>query len=298
MRSPYLLTLCGLLACQDPPPPPPLPEVEAPQPLPEPEPGSLADLGAPEPESEPGSLADQGALEARDYLSPVPEGMVDVCELEPALRCQIAYHTPDNFVGSPLPGYGAPAAWMLDAPSAALLRVHQGLAEQGWGLLVFDAYRPIRGTLAMVAWAERTEQAHLLNGYIARRSGHNHGHTVDLTLYDLATGEVADMGCPFDTLDERAHTSNAEGEVLARRMVLVQAMKAEGFRNYSKEWWHHRMPMEGTQPRDVPYGCFEAPEGSWEPVEGWNQPGYEPPMAWQPAPCAAPDLQPQPGSTP
>jgi D-alanyl-D-alanine dipeptidase len=250
----------------------------------EPEPVAAPELEPEPPPPEP----EPPPPEPRDFLSPIPEGMVEVCTLAPELRCDIAYHGADNFTGAPLPGYGAPGAWMLEGPAAALLRVHQGLAGQGWGLVVFDAYRPVRGTLAMVAWAERTEQEHLLNGYIARRSGHNHGHTVDLTLYRLDSGEVADMGCPFDTLDDRAHTRNAEGEVLERRLLLVEAMKAQGFRNYSKEWWHYSMKLEGTTPRDVPYGCFEAPEGSWQPEDGWNVPGYEAPSSWSPSPCPTP----------
>ena len=284
MRTSLAILMSGLLACEPAPPssPPPValePAVgqevsHPPPPLPPPPP------------------------QPRDYLSPVPEGMVDLCEVVEGLRCQIAYHSVDNFTGAPLPGYGAPAAWMLSQPAEALVQVHRSLAERGYGLLVFDAYRPIRGTLAMVAWAERTGQAHLLNGYIARRSGHNHGHTVDLTLYQLDTGEPVDMGCPFDTLDERAHTSNAEGEALAARLVLVQAMKDQGFHNYSKEWWHYRLPMDGTQARDVPYGCFEAAEGAWEPVEGWDRTGYEPAMSWDPRPCPAPDAAPDPGSVP
>ncbi len=271
MKLSRLVLFFGLTGCQDQAPAPapatpPPPAVDVPVPVPPPPP--------PPPPADP-----------RDYLNPVPDGMVDMCTLADDMPCDIAYHGTDNFVGSPLPGYGAPGAWMLREPAQALMRVHKSLAPEGRGLVVFDAYRPIRGTLAMVAWAERSGQEHLLSGYIARRSGHNHGHTVDLSLYELETGDPVDMGCPFDTLDERAHTSNAEGEVLANRMMLVSAMKAGGFRNYSKEWWHYRFPMEGTVPRDVPYGCFEAAEGTWQPEEGWNQPGYQPPMEWVPTPC-------------
>jgi D-alanyl-D-alanine dipeptidase len=289
MISSSSLLFLGLQACQ--------PQVSEPPPV---APTVIAEPALAEPVAEP--AAPPPPPDPRGFSSPVPEGMVDVCELAADLRCQIAYHGPDNFTGAPLPGYGAPAAWMLEGPAQALLSVHRALAEQGVGLLVFDAYRPIRGTLAMVAWAERSEQSHLLNGYIARRSGHNHGHTVDLTLYDLASGEPVDMGCPFDTLDERAHTRNAEGEILEHRLTLVDAMKAHGFRNYSKEWWHYSMKLEGTIPRDVPYGCFEAPEGSWEPAAGWDLPGYEPPMGWEPTPCPGPapgsGVEPSQGDSP
>jgi D-alanyl-D-alanine dipeptidase len=212
---------------------------------------------------------------------------VDLCADHPGITCAIAYHTAENFTGAPLPGYGAPAAWMLTEPAAALQRAADALAARGLGLLVYDAYRPVRGTQAMVAWARRSGNEALLHGYIASRSGHNHGHTVDLTLADLGTGEPFDMGCPFDTLDERARTRNAEGEVLARRLLLVETMKAQGFRNYSQEWWHFGFTLEGTTPRDVPYGCFEAGEGVWTAPDGWDRPGYLPPEGWDPTPCPA-----------
>ncbi len=260
------------LACDEVPVPAPVAVEPLPVEIAEPPP-------PPPPEPEP--------PDPRELLNPVPAGFVDLCAPGSPLRCDIAYHGAGNFTGAPLQGYGAPSAWMLEQPAQALLLVDRALADQGLGLLIYDAYRPVRGTLAMVAWAQRTGQEHLLNGYIARRSGHNHGHTVDLTVYDRASGEILDMGCPFDTLDERAHTRDAQGQVLDNRLLLVEAMKAQGYRNYSKEWWHYRFPMEGTAPRDVPYGCFEAAEGAWQAPAGWDQPSYVPPLRWEPRPCAA-----------
>lgn len=219
-------------------------------------------------------VAQPAAPDPRGRLTPTPTGFVDLCEGHAGIRCAIAYHAADNFTGAPLPGYGAPAAWMLKEPAAALRRAADALAPRGLGLLVYDAYRPVRGTLAMVAWAERSGNGALLHGYIARRSGHNHGHTVDLTLVDLASGQVLDMGCPFDTLDARARTRNAVGEVLARRLLLVDVLRAQGFRNYSEEWWHFGYTLDGTVPRDVPYGRDEAPEGEWAAPEGWDRPGW------------------------
>ena len=79
-----------------------------------------------------------------------------------------------QFHRRPLPGYGVPGAWLREQPATALAEVQKLFNEQGLGLLVYDAYRPLRGTLGMVAWAHRTDQVHLLDtGYIARRSGHN-----------------------------------------------------------------------------------------------------------------------------
>jgi D-alanyl-D-alanine dipeptidase len=96
-------------------------------------------------------------------------------------------------------------------------------------------------------------RVHLLNdGYIARRSRHNLGLAVDLTLVELGSGAEFDMGTPFDTFDEAAHTANAKGQVLRNRQVLVSAMEAEGFANYDQEWWHFSYPVEGALPFDMP----------------------------------------------
>jgi D-alanyl-D-alanine dipeptidase len=222
-----------------------------------------------------------------DYSRSPPSGFVRLKDLIPTLQTSIRYHTADNFTGAPLPGYGAPDAWMLDVPAKALLRAQESLAKQGLGLLIYDAYRPKRATKGMVAWAERNQLMELFtNGYIARHSGHNHGHTVDLTLIELATGKPLDMGTPWDTLDERSHTYKAKGEALKNRLLLKKEMEAVGFRYYYKEWWHFGMKLEGSRSRDVPYGCFEPPEGNWSPPPAWNTPRFEMPKSWLQTPCS------------
>lgn len=229
------------------------------------------------------------ALAGLEGLNPPPEGFVDLREAVPGARFDIRYHTPHNFTGTALPGYGAPGAWLRAEPARSLAAVQADLVGQGFGLLVFDAYRPLRGTLAMVAWAERSGNTHLLDqGYVARRSNHNRGTTIDLTLVRLATGEEVDMGTPWDTLDARAHTANAQGEVALHRRTLVEAMRRQGFVNYSKEWWHFTWrPEESPPPRDVPYGCREPAEGGWKAPSGWSTPGWSP-EAVLTGPC--PDL--------
>jgi D-alanyl-D-alanine dipeptidase len=205
-----------------------------------------------------------------------PTGWVDLRKALPDACFHIGYHRPDNFTGQPLPGYGAPGAWLLEVPAAALAKVQTTVKESGYTLIIYDAYRPYRGTQAMVAWAHRTDQVHLLDtGYIARRSGHNHGHTIDLGLADAATCAPIDMGTPWDTLDARSHTRNATGDVLANRLLLKRSMEQHGFKYYSKEWWHFGYPLEGTRGRDVPYGCHEAEEGHYAPPHAWNLPGFE-----------------------
>ena len=187
-------------------------------------------------------------------LAAPPAGFVDLSEHIPGLQEDIRYAGENNFTGAVLPGYEAADAWLVTAAADALSKVQADLAKEGLGLLIYDAYRPVPGTLGMVAWTERTNQENLLtDGYIARRSGHNHGHTVDLTLVRLETGEPLNMGTPFDTFSEASHTANATGDALANRLRLKAAMEAHGFRNYAKEWWHYRLPVEGTTPHHEPY---------------------------------------------
>ena len=138
--------------------------------------------------------------------------LVDVQTLDSTIRVDVRYAGSNNFTGAPLPGYDAPRALLRREAARALTRVQGRLRKRGLSLLVYDGYRPVRATLAMVRWAERSGRRSLLNdGYIASRSRHNLGLAVDLTIVDPAVGAPLDMGTPFDTFSESAHTANAEG---------------------------------------------------------------------------------------
>ena len=177
--------------------------------------------------------------------------LVDVRTVDSTIQVDLRYATSNNFTGAVLPGYQAPRALLRREVAAALGRVQARLRTGDMGLRVFDGYRPVRATLAMVDWAERTGRRALLDsGYIARRSRHNLGVAVDLTLVDLATGTEVPMGTPFDTFTEAAHTANAEGRVRRYREILVRVMESEGFTNYDQEWWHFSYPVEGAVPFD------------------------------------------------
>ena len=165
--------------------------------------------------------------------------LTDVRTLDPSIVVDLRYATPNNFTGAPLPGYLANRAFLRREAAAALALVERDLRPQGLGLKVFDAYRPVRATLAMVDWTQRVNRPDLLtDGYIASRSRHNLGLAIDLTLIDLANGRELEMGTPFDTFSAAAHTANASGEAAARRQKLKAAMEREGFVNYDQEWWH------------------------------------------------------------
>lgn len=173
----------------------------------------------------------------------------------PGIRLDIRYHTRNNFMRRPLPGYGAPGAWLMAPAARALARVQQDLAARGFGLWIFDAYRPRRATQAMVRWAHKTNPA-LIGPYIGARSRHNAGVAVDLTLYHRTMGKPLNMGSAFDAFSPRSHTQNAKGVALRNRLWLKQAMIRRGFKPYAAEWWHFHYPTP-ARPRDVPYGCSE-----------------------------------------
>jgi zinc D-Ala-D-Ala dipeptidase len=165
--------------------------------------------------------------------------LTDVRSLDPRIVVELRYATSNNFTGAPLPGYLANRAFLRREAATALARVERDLRPQGLGLKVFDAYRPVRATLAMVDWTERVNRTDLLkDGYIASRSRHNLGLAIDLTLIDLSTGREIEMGTPFDTFSAAAHTANASGEAATNRQRLKAAMEREGFVNYDQEWWH------------------------------------------------------------
>jgi zinc D-Ala-D-Ala dipeptidase len=196
---------------------------------------------------------------------PVPTGFVDLAAAVPELRFEIRYATENNFTGAPLPGYGAPGAWLRADAAAALAAVQEELAREGLGLLIYDAYRPARASRAMVTWAREAGRADLVkDGYIASSSNHGRGNTVDLTVVD-ADGSPLDMGTAFDTFTADSG-GPGQGPARRNRSRLRRAMRRHGFVPYAAEWWHftHRPDDSSRDHRrppilDVPYGVDEPP---------------------------------------
>jgi D-alanyl-D-alanine dipeptidase len=138
--------------------------------------------------------------------------LIDVRSLEPTIVVDMRYATADNFTGAVLPGYEANRTFLRREAAGALARVQRHAAAQGYGLQVYDGYRPVRATLIMVDWTRRVGREDLLRDeYIASRSRHNLGLAVNLTLVDRSSGRELAMGTPFDTLSAAAHTANATG---------------------------------------------------------------------------------------
>ncbi|HEX6575692.1 MAG TPA: M15 family metallopeptidase [Gemmatimonadaceae bacterium] len=165
--------------------------------------------------------------------------MVDLQKVDSTIIVDLRYATPNNFTGAPLPGYEWNRAFLRAEAAAALAVVQEDLRLQGMGLKIFDAYRPVRASEAMVTWTQTANRPDLLrDGYIAARSRHNLGVAVDLTLVSLPSKAELSMGTPFDHFSPAAFTKNASGTIAKNRQLLKRVMERQGFVNYEKEWWH------------------------------------------------------------
>jgi D-alanyl-D-alanine dipeptidase len=217
-----------------------------------------------------------------------PADIVDARTVIPDLVVDMRYLTARNFVGRPIAGYRAPVCLLTKRAAAALKRVEDALRPRGLGLKVYDCYRPQRAVDDFVAWGDDLRDQKMKpefypgvdkrnlfrDGYIAHRSGHSRGSTVDLTIVPLAAPEPevpgsapikacapvwaarlpdasVDMGTGFDCFGAASHTANAGigAQPIANRKLLKSLMVEQGFINNRQEWWHYTLsdePFPGT----------------------------------------------------
>ncbi len=188
------------------------------------------------------------------------KGFVYVQDVIPDLDVELRYNTSNNFVGKPIHGYQSNKLILTKETAERLKLVHEELQQQNLCLKVYDGYRPQRAVNHFIVWAKdlndtvnkqvfypRVEKRNLFKEqYIASRSGHSRGSTVDLTIINGNTGEALDMGSPFDFFGQESWV-NYENitEVQKRnRQLLQKVMLKHGFRNYPKEWWHFTLRWE------------------------------------------------------
>ena len=189
-----------------------------------------------------------------------PEGFVYIHKAIPSAQYEIRYSGDHNFIGSPIDGYERPVALMTREAASALKKAADKLETQGYILKIFDAYRPQRAVNQFIAWAKDPADVKMKQefypevdkkdlfrlGYIASKSGHSRGSTVDLTIIDKATGKEVDMGSPYDFFGEISHhgAQNITPQQTRNRELLMRAMQQAGFRAYPEEWWHYTLKDE------------------------------------------------------
>lgn len=192
-----------------------------------------------------------------------------VTEAVPDVILEIRYHSTYNFIGDRIPGYDEPVALLTRQAADSLKVVSDELLRQGYRLKVFDAYRPQCAVDYFMKWAKDTEDVRMKEyfypeldksvlipqDYIAEKSGHTRGSTIDLTLFDMAAEREVDMGCTFDYFGVASHPDVLPGQEIGaykpiteeqyrNRMILRDAMLRHGFKPYDCEWWHFTLENE------------------------------------------------------
>jgi len=179
------------------------------------------------------ALKAQPPREQGTFLKP---NLVELVKLDPTIKLDIRYATSNNFLGTPV--YTQGRAFLQRPAAEALLRAHRELKAQGYGLIIHDGYRPWYVT--KIFWDATPADKKIFVADPAEGSRHNRGCAVDLSLYDLKTGEEAEMPSGYDEMSNRSFADYAGGtaDERARRALLRQAMEKQGFTVYPQEWWH------------------------------------------------------------
>ncbi len=189
-----------------------------------------------------------------------PSGFVLLSDYVPSIVQEIRYFSTYNFIGDRIDGYEQPCAVITKEAARALKTVSNELNVQGYRMKVFDCYRPVCAVKHFVMWGiEDTDfrmkeyfypglmkQELFSQGYVASKSSHSRGSTIDLTLLDMKTGKELDMGSPFDLFSEVSHPDyrGITGEQYNNRMILRDVMLRNGFDPIDCEWWHFTLRNE------------------------------------------------------
>lgn len=190
----------------------------------------------------------------------LPKGFVYLQNVDASIQKELRYLSTNNFIGKPIDGYINDCIIISKPTALALKKIQTKLKKDSLSLKIFDAYRPQQAVNHFVRWAKvindtlmkkqyypKVSKSQLFNlGYIASKSGHSRGSTVDVTLVNLKTGKELDMGSPYDFFGTRSHPfyrkiseSQKENRMLLRRMMLKN-----GFKPYDNEWWHFTLKDE------------------------------------------------------
>jgi D-alanyl-D-alanine dipeptidase len=163
--------------------------------------------------------------------------LVELVRLDPTLRLDIRYATSDNFLGRPV--YKEARAFLQRPAAEALVRVNQKVKAEGYGLVIFDGYRP--WAVTKIFWDATPADKKIFVADPKQGSRHNRGCAVDLSLFDLQTGKEVSMPGAYDEMTERSNIEYSGGTEEQRRLrdLLRLEMESEGFAVYEPEWWHY-----------------------------------------------------------
>jgi zinc D-Ala-D-Ala dipeptidase len=230
----------------------------------------------------------------------IPAGFVALDDVDATILQDMRYATKYNFVGRRIDGYRDPVCILHRRAARALARAQAALEPKGYTLKVYDCYRPQRAVDHFIRWSQngnqrmkrefypRVDKARVFDlGYVARRSGHSRGSTVDLTLVKLPAkpqpqwsreefgltpctapyrrrfpDNSVNMGTSYDCFDARSHTFNSRGRIRSNRLLLRRTMVRAGFEPYDKEWWHFTLRKERYPDRYFDFEVSNPPPGA------------------------------------
>lgn len=189
----------------------------------------------------------------------LPKGFSYVKDIAPTIQRELRYCNDDNFIGKPVEGYEEDVLITSTKTAKALKKIQDKLLKRGLSLKIFDAYRPQTAVNHFLKWAKTANDTLMKKhyypkynkrnlfklGYISTKSGHSRGSSVDLTIVDK-NGKELDMGSPYDFFGDISGTYSKKitQKQLQNRLLLRKVMTDNGFRPYSKEWWHFTLRNE------------------------------------------------------
>jgi len=191
------------------------------------------------------------------------DGFVYLNETDDSIIVDLKYYSIENFTGQFVEGYLSNTAILTKESALALSNAQDDFNKLGYSLILYDAYRPQRSVDFFVQWSKNPydtinkriyypdiKKSELFElGYIASKSGHSRGSTVDVSLIEISTNKVLDMGTIFDYFGIESHTffNDISEKQKSNRLILYEIMSNNGFKNYSKEWWHFTLKNEPYQ---------------------------------------------------
>ena len=190
----------------------------------------------------------------------LPKNFVYLEDIVPSIRIELRYFSNNNFIGKPIDGYNSNSLIITEETAKSLKKIQQELLQKELSLKIFDGYRPQKAVDHFVRWVQvlkdtlmkaqfypKVKKNNLLkNGYIAERSGHSRGSTIDLTIINNKTGKALDMGSTYDFFGIQSHPlyQNISKKQKNNRMLLRNTMLNHGFTPYENEWWHFTLKKE------------------------------------------------------